>query len=252
MEAETELVPQLQIEVEAGDFDLRGFEITRTEFFDSLHRPAVSFADRKIKFSTAIVRKFAEKNTVELLVNPVERKFAIRPTTAQNRSGVCISKLTNKKYYPHVVSAAAFSETLYALFGWNKDCKYRIIGSLYEQDQELAYIFDVDRSEAYFKSFVLPSQESTEDGTAKIQPLTPSGKRIRAIPEAWTFSFGEPFYLHELSISALENQNEKDWKMRMVGRLFETGKKLNVTAFEELRGYIRSELSGVKLQEDQA
>ena len=148
MEAETELVPQLQIEVEAGDFDLRGFEITRTEFFDSLHRPAVSFADRKIKFSTAIVRKFAEKNTVELLVNPVERKFAIRPTTAQNRSGVCISKLTNKKYYPHVVSAAAFSETLYALFGWNKDCKYRIIGSLYEQDQELAYIFDVDRSEA--------------------------------------------------------------------------------------------------------
>lgn len=40
--------------------------------------------------------------------------------------------------------------------------------------------------------------------------------------------------------------------MRMVGRLFETGKKLNVTAFEELRGYIRSELSGVKLQEDQA
>ena len=252
MEAETELVPQLQIEVEAGDFDLRGFEITRTEFFDSQHRPAVSFADRKIKFSTAIVRKFAEKNTVELLVNPVERRFAIRPTNAQNRSGVCISKLTNKKYYPHAVSAAAFSETLYALFGWNKDCKYRIIGSLYEQDQELAYIFDVDRSEAYFKSFVLPNQEATEDGTAKIQPLTPSGKRIRAIREAWTFSFGEPFYLHELSISALENQNEKDWKMRMVGRLFETGKKLNVTAFEELRSYIRSELSGVKLQEDQA
>ena len=252
VEVDTEQVPQLQIEVEAGDFDLRGFEITRTEFFDSVHRPAVSFADRKIKFSTAIVRKFAEKNTVELLVNPVERKFAIRPTNAQNRSGVCISKLTNKKYYPHAVSAAAFSETLYALFGWNKDCKYRIIGSLYEQDQELAYIFDVDRSEAYFKSFVLPNQEATEDGTAKIQPLTPSGKRIRAIPEAWTFSFGEPFYLHELSISALENQNEKDWKMRMVGRLFETGKKLNVTAFEELRSYIRSELSGVKLQEDQA
>lgn len=252
MEGDTDMVQELQIEVEAGDFDLRGFEITRTEFFDSAHRPAVSFSDRKIKFSTAIVRKFAEKNVVELLVNPVERKFAIRPTTAQNRSGVCISKLTNKKYYPHVVSAAAFSETLYTLFGWNKDCKYRIIGSLYEQDQELAYIFDVDRSEAYFKSFVLPNQEFTAEGTAKIQPLTPSGKRIRAIPEAWTFSFGEQFYVHELSIAALENQEEKDWKLRMVGRLFETGKKLNVTSFEELRSYIRNELSGVKLQEGQS
>jgi len=230
---------------------LRGFEITRTEFFDSVHRPAVSFMDRKIKFSTAIVRKFGERNQVELLVNPVERKFAIRPTNIKNRSAVCISKVSGKKYYPKIISAAAFSDTLYSLFGWNQDCKYRIIGSLYEQDQELAYIFDVENSEAYFKSFVLPNQESTDEGLAMIQPLTPSGKRIRAIPESWTVSFGKQFYVHELSIAALENQNENDWKLRMVGQLYETGKKLNVTAFEELRRYIRTELSGVIIQEDQ-
>lgn len=241
----------LQIEVEAGDFDLRGFEITRTEFFDSIHRPAVSFMDRKIKFSTAVVRRFGEKNYVELLVNPVERKFAIRPTNNKNRSGVYFSKLSSRKYYPKIISAAAFSDTLYSLFGWNQDYKYRIIGSLYEQEQELAYIFDVENSEAYFKSFVLPNQETTDEGLTKIQPLTPSGKRIRAIPEAWTVSFGKQFYLHELSIAALENQNENDWKLRMVGQLYETGKKLNVTAFEELRQYIRSELSGVRIQEDQ-
>lgn len=38
----------VEIHVEAGDFDLRGFEITRSEFFDSTHRPVVTFGDRQI------------------------------------------------------------------------------------------------------------------------------------------------------------------------------------------------------------
>ena len=76
----------IQIEVEAGDFDLRGFEITRSEFFDSYRRPVVTFGDRRIKFSTACVRKFGEKNRVELLVNPIERRFAVRPTDNKNRN----------------------------------------------------------------------------------------------------------------------------------------------------------------------
>ena len=82
-----------------------------------------------------------------------------------------------------------------------------------------------------------------------MQPLTPSGKHIRAIPEEWTTTFGKQFYLHEQSLSALENQSEADWMLRLEGQLFETGKKPNVTGFDELRKYIRQELSGVTLQE---
>lgn len=95
-------------EVEAGDFDLRGFEITRSEFFDSFRRPLVTFGDRKIKFSVAIVRKFASQNRVELLVNPIEQKFAVRPTNPKNRNAVQISKVSNRVYYPKDIPAAAF------------------------------------------------------------------------------------------------------------------------------------------------
>ena len=38
------------------------------------------------------------------------------------------------------------------------------------------------------------------------------------------------------------NQNEKEWKLRLKGQLFETGKELNVTSFEELKEYINQEL----------
>ena len=82
-----------------------------------------------------------------------------------------------------------------------------------------------------------------------MQPLTPSGKHIRAMPEEWTTTCGKQFYLHEQSLSALENQSEADWMLRLEGQLFETGKKPNVTGFDELRKYIRQELSGVTLQE---
>jgi len=238
-----------QLEVGAGDFDLRGFEITRSEFFDSSRRPTVTFGDKKIKFSMECVRKFGEKNHIELLVNPIETKFAIRPADKNNRNAVMISKVSYANYYPRDIASAAFSNTLFSLFGWNTDYKYRIIGSLYEQDKELAYIFDIADSEALFKPYVLSANESTEEGKVSIQPLTPYGKRIRAIPEGWASSFGKQYYLHEQSLAVIENQSENDWKLRLEGQLFKTGKKIAVTGFEELKQYIKHELIGVTPQE---
>lgn len=247
---EMQTTPQeVQVEVEAGDFDLRGFEITRCEFFDTLHQPRVTFGDRRIKFSTECVRKYGLHNHVELLINPIERKFAVRATNAKNRNAVVISKISNRVAYPKEIPAAAFYSTVFSLFGWNTDYKYRIVGSRYEQGDETVYIFDVEDSEAYVKSYVLSRQETSEEGVAKIQPFMPSGKRIRAIPEKWTTSFGKQFYLHEQDIQTLEQQSEEDWNLRLEGRLFETGNKLNVTAFSELRQYIKQALVPVAREE---
>lgn len=240
---------EFELKVEKGDFDLRGFEITRSEFFDSNRRPAISFSDRRIKFNAPCVRKFAPSTYAELLINPIERKLAIRPSDKSNRSSVIISKLSNKRYTPREVPAAAFYDTIFSIFEWNKDYKYRIIGSLYEKDGELAYIFDAADSEAFVQSFMLPAPEASGEDTSDLLPVTPSGKRIRAIPEEWTNTFGKDFYEHELSLAALESQSEQDWKLRLEGRLFETGRKINVTGFDELRSYIKAELSGLTLQE---
>ena len=229
----------ITIKVEAGDFDMRDFEITRSEFFDSWQRPSISLNDNKIQFSTQCVRKFADKNTIELLVNPMERKLAIRPTNKDNRQGIVFSKCSYQKWYPKSISAAAFMETLYELFGWNNEYKYKIIGSLYEQDGEIAYIFNAANSEAYFKSYTVANEEGYEE---RVQPLSTSGKRVRAIPESWTKSFGTKFYLHEQTLVALQSQEEREWQLRLQGELFDTGKKLNVTSYDVLKSYIEEEL----------
>lgn len=62
------------------------------------------------------------------------------------------------------------------------------------------------------------------------------------LTQEWTRSFGKQFYIHEQSLAALESQSEADWMLRLEGQLFETGKRPNVTPFEELRQYIKQEL----------
>lgn len=240
----------MQIEVEAGDFDMRGFEIARAELFDSQQKPFVTFSYKKMKFSKTFVRKLGERNTIELLVNPVTRKFAIRTTSKDNRQAVVCSKYEDERYLPKDMSTAAFSETLFTIFGWNSDYKYRITGTLYEQGSEIAYIFDTINAEAFFKPYVLPGQSADEDGDEpSVQPFMPVGKHIRGIPEAWASTFGKEYYIHEQSLAELEAQSEDAWKLRIEGQLYETGKKLNVTGYEEIRLYIKNELSGVTRQE---
>lgn len=240
-----------QVELSAGDFDLRGFEVARSEFFDAQNRPYLSFSEKLMKFSVACARKFDTRNTVELLINPVERKFAVRPTDKSNKNSVIFSRISGGKVTPKCISTAAFRSTIYSLMGWNQDYKYRILGTLYEQGSELAYIFNADDSEVFFRSNALPVKDIVDSGAenVSIQPFLPSGKRIRAIPKEWAETFGKPFYAHEMSLSALAEQDEQDWKLRMQGQLFETGKKLDVTPFQELRSYIRQELSGMSNME---
>lgn len=236
----------LEVEVDAGDFDLRGFEITRSEFLDSANRPAASFGDNRMSFSIACTRKFREKGYVELLINPVEQKIAVRPTNKDNRSGVQFSINNHGTYTPRGIPATAFLKTIYELFDWDVGCKYRIIGSLYEQDDELAYIFDVENTEIYLSSGAVSPCDASG---SHLKPLMSSGKRIRAIPQEWMNSFGMDYYLHELSISALEAQSEEDWKLRLEGRCFEIGTPLNVTPFEELRSFIKQQLKDISIQE---
>ena len=234
-----------QIRLSAGDFDLRGFEVARSEFFEGNNRPYVSFFEKLVKFGPACVRKFGSQNTIEMLINPTEKKLAIRPTDKNNKNGMVFSSISDNKPVAKAISTAAFKSTLFNLMGWNPEYKYRILGTLYEKGSELAYIFDSADSEVFFHSDVFSAKvsDTTEIKPVSVQPFLPSGKRIRAIPEEWTHSFGKPFYVHEMTLSALKEQKEQDWNLRIQGQLYETGKKINVTPFAELKDFILKELN---------
>ena len=153
-----------------------------------------------------------------------------------------VFQAVRRKYQPRDIAGAAYVETLFQLFGWSPDLKYRIAGALFQTETESAYIFDVNDAEAFIKSYLLSGPKSTEQAKEPVQPLSVSGKRVRAVPEEWIGSFGKQYYLHQQSFPPVCDQSEEDWKIRMEGQLYETGQKLRVTGFDVLRDYICQEL----------
>ena len=49
------------VEVKSGEFDLRGYEIARSQFFDSTDRITVTFGQGDIRFSAPAVRKLTAR-----------------------------------------------------------------------------------------------------------------------------------------------------------------------------------------------
>ena len=235
---------EIQIEVNAGDFDLRGFEIARSELFDTNKLPHITFTEKTIRLSSGCINKYGKNNNIEMLINPITRQFAVRSTSLENRNSVICSVTHGGKLVPRYISTTAFHKTLFSLFQWNDECRYRITGTMYEQGNEIAYIFDASDAEAYFK----PNKILGDSNDS--QPLLSSGKRVKAVPEEWANNFGKQYYFHRQTLEELERQSESDWKLRMEGQLFETGRKLSVTSFDELRRYIRQELSGILYGEE--
>lgn len=235
---------------EAGGFDLRGFEVTRSEFLDTHRRPRVTFGNKKICFSAECVRQIGGTGHAELLADPIGKRFAVRPTDAKNRNAVRIARPSEAGFQPRDIAASAFSDTLFALFGWDPAHKYQITGVRWKKGEELAYIFDTTDAEALIRPGAISNAE-TPPCDAALQPLASEGKHIRAIPKEWTTSFGKQFYLYEQDAAALGCQSEEDWKLRLDGRLFEAGKKLSITGFEKLQRFIKRELGTIELQEGQ-
>lgn len=234
---------ELQISVAAGDFDLRGFEVAREEFFDSAGRQYIVFQDKKIALSAACVKTFVRKGLVEFLVDPVQMLFAVRSSAQNQRSAVTCSRLSEGKIVPREISAGAFASTLFELFGWNPSFKYRITGSLFQSGEESAYIFRIADAEAFLRPALLPAREGGDPKQQDVTPLSVSGKRVRAVPQGWAHSFGSSYYAHQRELPSPEEQNEEDWKLRLEGRLYETGPRLHITSFDTLRSFIRQELS---------
>jgi len=245
-----EAEPEIHVTVEAGDFDMRGFEIARSEFFDSHRRPYVTFQDKQIKFSTDCVRKLGKNNMVEFLVNPREMMFAVRTAAKDSRHSVPCSRVSNGIYYPKTISCAAYMDTLFQIFGWNSDYKYRISGTLFQKENEAVYLFNMSDAEVFIKPYLIAGSAEADSPEDDVKPLSVSGTRVRAVPQEWMSSFGNQYYLHQHIFPPVESQSENDWKIRLEGQLYDAGEKINVTGFDELKSFITQELSRGEMEEN--
>lgn len=203
------LIPSapLEVEVNSGDFDLRGFEIVRTQFFNTRDRICISVTGRTVLFSTTAIKKLQDTLCVEMLIHPVKKMLAIRTATPEVRNHMVWANSKDKKVKAKIISGAAFLPTIFSLMEWQTECRYRVIGTFHEQDGAGLLLFDLKDAE-----MIIP-RDLLEQECYLPQSVLGGKKAVTAYPEVWKEGFGNGYY----SQTAASDESVGKWSIDIVG-----------------------------------
>ena len=243
-DGETRAEAPADVEANTGDFDFRGFEIARSQFFDTKNRICVTFSGRQALFSRACIRKFGDTQFVELLIHPGERLLAVRKAEKTNRNALQWAKLNEEGVLaPRAFSCSAFRATLFELFDWNPSYHYRISGVRRQRESESVILFNMEETEVFIPQSLLLEDALKEHPDipqgANVEPLTAErGNTFRAYPSAWADNFGNNYYRHAQAKELAKIDLAGAWQVTEKAQPF-SSMELNVTPPNELLENIR-------------
>lgn len=162
------------------------FEVVRIEFLAHTKEPSFSFCDGKIGVNTACVRRMADVEYVQLLINAEEKKFAVRPAEKDDIFSYEWVTSRKGKRFPKQVTGRIFFMKVFDLMGWNPDYRYKIVGKLVRANGELLFLFDLNDRQIFERSL-------DEDGKRKTS-------RKPVFPVEWKDHFGIPFSEHRKAL----------------------------------------------------
>ena len=216
-----DFVNDIVVSPQNGEPDLRGYEIARAEFFDSVSKISVTISVNGMKFGMDALQKLDSVPYVELLVHPWRHQMAVRPSRKEIRTSIKWATAADVKFRPKIITGAAFLPTLFELFGWNVEYRYRITGIRRQKNNETVLLFDLYETEVLIPEEKV--QKFCEDNNLlefEFTPVNMSGYRgkIVAYPLLWARSFGNEFYQHTRGSFSSSIDNGGLWNMTVQGK----------------------------------
>ena len=248
--SERVLQEEHSVEAQSGDFDFRGFEIARAQFFDMQDKICITFSGKSIKFSTACLRKFDNAQYIEMLVHPGEHLLAVRKSDKLKRSALHWAKTDPAgTVVPRAFTGAAFIRTLYEMFDWNPEYRYRVRGVRRQKDSESVILFDMRETEVFMPQTVL-LQDAMKDNPElplnDAEPVMPSTRNsILAYPSTWADNFGSNYYRHAQARELAGIDRDGNWRITEEALPY-SSTDLNVTPPNELLEGIQKIISEKK------
>lgn len=237
----------LEVKLERGNIDLRGYELVRTQFISAIGRITVSISPSKLLFNKTALSKITDTKKIEILVNPGQRLIAVRKAVANSRYSLEWGKNTEKGFMPKLISGAAFIPTLYKLFSWNTDVQYKINGTAYKFGEDAVLLFNIDDATLLIDKEDFDPDEGS-DGAYITEKVTSSRRRrITAYPKEWADSFGEEYY----RTKALEDEITKERQEEVLdsGHITYSAEEGNVTTPEKAANEIKEILEDLGADE---
>ena len=237
--------PERTVEANKGDFDFSGYEIAQIDVVPTRGRSYCTIDSHKVLFNADCISRMPDVYRVEVLVHPTEKKLAVRPAEPGSKTAVQWSKHIKVPIKPSPIAAAAFAPVLLNLFGWSRENRYNLRGKHYEYGGERAVIFSSNHA-----SVLIRESQLKTGADETVSPLLRRGKRIAAVAGNMTSSFGTDFY-EEQTTEELIRQTPENWQIRLKGRMFDSGTRLNITPYEELKAFIMEELGDLFWEDDE-
>ena len=218
-----------------GAFDLRGFEVARGGFFASPDHESITFSKDRIRFSRQAVCAL-DCDYVQILVHPKKAALVVRKAKEEDRCALLWRSPKASGKPPRPITGTALFPTLYSLFGWKCGCRYTIIGSRIEQEEETILYFSVSDAEV-----TIPK------GGAMDLPLSSAEEKdVTAIPHAWTESFGVGVYPHAKADQLRGFAEGTDWQLAASGDSYSSDPAFCPTQPEHLKESIEQMISTMK------
>lgn len=189
-----------QIEAKKGNFDFRGYEIARSQLFNTADKISVTFTATRFKFSTGALRRMENCRNIEMLIYPCMKLFAVRKCNAEQKNSVSWNSFDNRgKCVPRYVGGKAFLCTLFELADWNTEYKYCARGVKLCKGSECVLIFDLNDPEVFIPRRMLDNETADNIPASALR-----GPYISAMHKKQAANFGENFYKYLHSVEVLE------------------------------------------------
>lgn len=169
-------------DVQEESFSYEGYQVVRREFFSHIHEPSIVFNRCKISLNTACLKKLPNVDYVQILVNPEEKKLAVRPQCEDEKDTFLWCTASTEQRKPRQITCRMFFAKVIQMMDWNPDYRYKILGKLIRSGDEYLFIFDLTATEVY--------QRALNNDDKRRMSHTP------VYPTEWQNQFGLPFEEH--------------------------------------------------------
>lgn len=124
-------------------FSREGYSVIRKELFAHQRDPAMTIRDRSITFNTACINGLEDIVWIKFWINEQLKRIVIIPCDENDKDAVrwCVAKPDKRK--SRNITCPDLSKKIYALMGWDKAYRYKMLGYRIQPDGETMYIFDL-------------------------------------------------------------------------------------------------------------
>lgn len=182
-----------------------GYDIPPRAQFPMLKKPTLTIKNGKFCCNMAAIRLFEGVKYILPMVNSRKQRLAIVPCAEEESASVEWARQRKKDgvWCNKYITAPDFTENLFKLMNWERDCTYKIHGELKDSERGLILVFDL--SEAIF---LAPKKEEYVDSvTGEVRK-----RQVKYYPDFYQNRIGRSYneYARERQTGRFENTETYD------------------------------------------